>query len=438
MAVVKTLAGRVIRAACEGGVAELSVGIGKGDLLYYLSGDEKVIVRITRVETWPYRGPQGHFIIVKPNGQSPPVFTELYHLVPEAKEGVFLRVGKDAKGAGVDIRLNSVFKNVLIGGKTQQGKTQLSISLAEQLLEKHVPHLIFDTQGEFTNLRCGNDLVTITRAPDETLAALKQRQTVIVDLLGLADSEKAQALTDVLERLKQEKERDYRKTRKTGKHEYPPIICTVDEVEVYAVARSYKSSEEQRTAGQLLATFAKRMVKFGVGLLPVVQQVVRLADDVRSQCNTAILFHMDNPQDLSSIRSLRYVTSAEVNLVRGLGRGEFLIVGDSVDIPTVARTLSIKTQRTKPTDFEELLELRSSRIEAPAVVKVTEEDSDDEQDSGFLCPDCGIQTRKRIVKSERLAGRLKHVHFRCPKCKLDYCTHAERWLSPPTPLVKQI
>jgi len=425
------VAGKIVKATSQSGVADLSRGIKKDDLLYYNLGNEQVVVRVTKVESWPYRGPQGHFQVIKPSTYVPPPFTELHYYTTEVERGgVFIEIGKDIKDNLINLRVNSLFRNVLVAGKTQVGKTHLNISVAEQLISKRIPHLIIDTQGEFTNLTGA----ILARDPDEILASLKERRTVIVDMLTLTDSEKAAILTKILEKIKKEKERDYEENRKTKQRlKYPPFIITVDEIEVYALNRIFKSSPDQMQSGRILATFSKRMVKFGVGLFSVVQQMVRLATDVRSQCNTAILFNMDNPLDLRSIRALRYVTGSEVTLVRGLRRGEFIIVGESVNIPLAGMTLPINTPRTKPTDFEQMLELQSTILRAQptaeTVSAIESIEEDDEEESSNLCPDCGKHTRRITVRNEKLAGKLKHYHFICARCKIEYCTHAQRWLS---------
>lgn len=102
-------------------------------------------------------------------------------------------------------------------------------------------------------------------------------------------------------------------------HAYIPRI----EVGQYAGAR--KSMER----------IAKEGRKYGVGLCVVSQRPHELSETVLAQCGSFICLRLTNPTDQTYVRNL--VPEAERNLVdvlAGLGRGEAMILGEAVPLPS--------------------------------------------------------------------------------------------------------
>lgn len=80
---------------------------------------------------------------------------------------------------------------------------------------------------------------------------------------------------------------------------------------------------------------AKEGRKYGVGLAVVSQRPHELSETVLAQCGNFICLRVTNPDDQKYIREL--VPDAEaglVNILSALGRGEAMVLGEAVPIPT--------------------------------------------------------------------------------------------------------
>ena len=111
-----------------------------------------------------------------------------------------------------------------------------------------------------------------------------------------------------------------------------PILLICEEAHVYIP----RASESQFTGSRRsMERIAKEGRKYGVGLSVVSQRPHEVSETVLSQCGTFICLRITNPDDQSYIRSL--VPESEGDLVMvlaGLGRGEALVLGEAVPIPT--------------------------------------------------------------------------------------------------------
>ena len=423
--------GRIGRANLSSGTAEFSAGVRKGDILYFLDdAKKKILVRVTRVRSRAMAGVTGNYQVIQPTSFVPVNFAPLYEYVPEAEEGAYVELGTSSDNQPLLVRINNLFKIVLVAGKTQQGKTELTLGIAEQLVVKRVPHLVIDSHGEFTNLPEFDGNAVILEETEEILAALQKRKTIIFNLIEYANSEKTERMTCLLSALKEAKEKDYAQAgQDLTKLKYPPVLITVDEAEIYAPCHKWKSTNPGL---MILIEYAKRQVKFGLGLILVSQQVNMLHHNIRSQCNSAILFLTDDSSGLGTIRNLSYVTNHEVLIVRSLHERECVVIGAISPQPTVVTIRPIQTARTKSTDFEALLGLRKKTVvyesnhREPASKKYLEDLADA---TNVVCGDCHVSCQP-ILTSEKGTGSLKHLHWVCPKCREEYCTLQKRWIKP--------
>lgn len=259
-------------------------------------------------------------------------------------------MGLDTWGRTVSFRLNAMFKNVLVAGKTQSGKTHLAIVMAEELIRLRVPHLILDSEDECLGLqeKFPGHVVLGKAFPDIT-EALQKRKTVIVPLMGRSVVDKADLVNIIITKLKKEKERSYRRNPTL----YPPILVTLDEAEVYAPGNhvSVPSAPCRRTIEDLV----KRGVKFGLGTVLLSQRPKMLDLDVRSQCNSGVFFLLDDDSSLNTIRTLGYVTRFDTDTIVRLQQGESFTTGQIVPGPVRFKVRDITVKRTKNVDFEDLL-----------------------------------------------------------------------------------
>jgi len=78
--------------------------------------------------------------------------------------------------------------------------------------------------------------------------------------------------------------------------------------------------------------------KHGVGLAVVSQRSHEVSETVLAQCGTFICLRITNPDDQAYVRSLfprvRESEGDLVSVLAGLGRGEALVLGEAVPLPT--------------------------------------------------------------------------------------------------------
>lgn len=111
-----------------------------------------------------------------------------------------------------------------------------------------------------------------------------------------------------------------------------PILLICEEAHAYIPRAGVTQFAGSRKS---MERIAKEGRKYGVGLAVVSQRPHEVSETVLSQCGTFICLRITNPDDQSYVRSL--VPEAErdlVNILSGLGRGEGLILGEAVPLPT--------------------------------------------------------------------------------------------------------
>lgn len=111
-----------------------------------------------------------------------------------------------------------------------------------------------------------------------------------------------------------------------------PILLICEEAHSYIP----RDTENQYAgARKSMERIAKEGRKYGVGLMVVSQRPHEVSETVLAQCGTFICLRITNPDDQSYIRSL--IPESEEDLVgvlAGLGRGEALVLGEAVPLPT--------------------------------------------------------------------------------------------------------
>lgn len=111
-----------------------------------------------------------------------------------------------------------------------------------------------------------------------------------------------------------------------------PILLICEEAHAYIprVAESQFAGSRKS-----MERIAKEGRKYGVGLSIVSQRPHEVSETVLAQCGTFICLRITNPDDQTYVRSL--VPESEGDLVcvlAGLGRGEALVLGEAVPLPT--------------------------------------------------------------------------------------------------------
>ncbi|MDP4030234.1 MAG: ATP-binding protein [Gallionella sp.] len=111
-----------------------------------------------------------------------------------------------------------------------------------------------------------------------------------------------------------------------------PILLMCEEAHAYIP----RASESQFAgARKSMERIAKEGRKYGVGLAVVSQRPHEVSETVLAQCGTFICLRITNPNDQAYVRSLVPESEGDlVSVLAGLGRGEALILGEAIPLPT--------------------------------------------------------------------------------------------------------
>jgi len=114
-----------------------------------------------------------------------------------------------------------------------------------------------------------------------------------------------------------------------------PICLFCEEAHVYIPRESSSQFEGSRKS---MERIAKEGRKYGVGLAIVSQRPHEISETVLAQCGTFVCLRITNPDDQSYVRRLVPESEGDlVNVLAGLGRGEALVLGEAVPLPTRLR-----------------------------------------------------------------------------------------------------
>lgn len=111
-----------------------------------------------------------------------------------------------------------------------------------------------------------------------------------------------------------------------------PILLVCEEAHAYI-----PRANEGQFAGsrKSMERIAKEGRKYGVGLAVVSQRPHEVSETVLAQCGTFICLRITNPDDQGYVRSLVPESEGDlVSILAGLGRGEALVLGEAVPLPT--------------------------------------------------------------------------------------------------------
>ena len=111
-----------------------------------------------------------------------------------------------------------------------------------------------------------------------------------------------------------------------------PLVLMCEEAHVYIPRAADSQFAGSRKS---MERIAKEGRKYGVGLVVVSQRPQEVSETVLAQCGTFICLRITNPDDQEYVRNL--VPESVTNLVgvlTGMNRGEALILGEAVPVPT--------------------------------------------------------------------------------------------------------
>lgn len=147
-----------------------------------------------------------------------------------------------------------------------------------------------------------------------------------------------------------------------------PILLMCEEAHAYIPRASDSQFAGSRKS---MERIAKEGRKYGVGLAVVSQRPHEVSETVLAQCGTFICLRITNPDDQSYVRSLVPESEGDlVSVLAGLGRGEALVLGEAVPLPT-----RLQFDRPKPTpnsddvDFYNQWKVGPADLDVDAIVK---------------------------------------------------------------------
>lgn len=111
-----------------------------------------------------------------------------------------------------------------------------------------------------------------------------------------------------------------------------PILLMCEEAHAYIPRASESQFAGSRKS---MERIAKEGRKYGVGLAIVSQRPHEISETVLAQCGTFICLRITNPTDQAYVRGLVPESEGDlVSMLAGLGRGEALVLGEAVPLPT--------------------------------------------------------------------------------------------------------
>ena len=147
-----------------------------------------------------------------------------------------------------------------------------------------------------------------------------------------------------------------------------PILLMCEEAHAYIPRDSESQFAGSRKS---MERIAKEGRKYGVGLAVVSQRPHEVSETVLAQCGTFICLRITNPSDQGYVRSLVPESEGDlVGMLAGLGRGEALVVGEAVPLPT---RLQFRKPQPAPNsddvDFYDKWRNGSDKLDVEAIVK---------------------------------------------------------------------
>jgi len=350
--------GRVLSVKGRKGEAEFVPTVKSGDFIYYKGREkDKVLCQITNMDQTPLKGLVGTFEILDPTADIPKVLDNLYQSDNTTGQ---INIGLTDRNVPVNLRINPFFQHVLVAGKTNRGKTHVQIVLHEEFLRLKVPSIVIDPQGEFIHLnQFSPDAIIVEEMRfEDLLSHLKFRRTIVFNMQGLPNPSKTRRCFEILSQLFIAKENDYKQAEGDKKSlQLPPIIVDIDETEIFAPDLQATAAGD-KICKDSIVNIAKRGGKLGIGLIINSQRLPGLHFDVRSQCNSAIVFQITDSGSRIVLSQMPYITNYDLKRVKSLSRGTCIVTGEFVDHPLLVRVRDIKTPRAKDLDFEGMLGLR--------------------------------------------------------------------------------
>jgi DNA helicase HerA-like ATPase len=147
-----------------------------------------------------------------------------------------------------------------------------------------------------------------------------------------------------------------------------PILLMCEEAHAYIPRASDSQFAGSRKS---MERISKEGRKYGVGLAVVSQRPHEVSETVLAQCGTFICLRITNPDDQAYVRSLVPESEGDlVSVLAGLGRGEALVLGEAVPLPTRLQfDMPNPTPNSDDVDFFNQWKVGPTDLDVEAIVK---------------------------------------------------------------------
>ena len=144
-----------------------------------------------------------------------------------------------------------------------------------------------------------------------------------------------------------------------------PLLLMCEEAHAYIP----RSAESQFSGSRKsMERIAKEGRKYGVGLAVISQRPHEVSETVLAQCGTFVCLRITNPDDQGYIRRLVPESEGDlVSILAGLGRGEGLVLGEAVPLPT-----RVQFDRPSPTPNSDDVDFYTKWTDGPEDLDVDE------------------------------------------------------------------
>lgn len=212
-----------------------------------------------------------------------------------------------------------------ITGKSGSGKSNTASVIVEELLDRNLPLLIVDTDGEYTGLTEAYDLLHVGRGSDCDLElsaedagqlptyALEDRVPILLDLSTYLEADETEAVLYEAIKALFDAEQDHR----------IPFLILLEEAHEFVPQQGGRGRSDLQT---LLVRVAKRGRKRGLGICCLSQRPASVDKDYITQCDWFVWHRLTWENDTAVVGRILGTDTAET--VQSLGDGEAIVQTD--------------------------------------------------------------------------------------------------------------
>lgn len=186
-----------------------------------------------------------------------------------------------------------------------------------------IPHIILDTEGEFSSLREKYDYILIGKGLDITadpktaamlaLRLWQERVSAIIDLYELSPWDRQAFVQHFVDAMVN-----------APKNIWKPVLLVIDE------AHEYAPESDKSASGRALHLLASKGRKRQIGALFATQRISSLSKNIVASCKNKLIGYASETNDVKRAAFELGFTPAEARGLRDLDPGEFYVFGPAL------------------------------------------------------------------------------------------------------------